>query len=204
MTGEVDPSQHLDSVQPGGRAPAPGDLALVQAFLNSHYDLQTDHGAELFATPEALARWLSARGLIEPGARVGVRELDRALAIRAGLRALISGRPTGEVDWDGVAIEELNRAAAGAATEVRFGPSGPRFVAPAAAGVPGALALVLARTAEAMIDGRWTRLKLCPGEDCGWAFYDHSRNRTGRWCSMSVCGGRAKARTHYHRGRGAR
>jgi predicted RNA-binding Zn ribbon-like protein len=52
-----------------------------------------------------------------------------------------------------------------------------------------------------MLDGTWDRLKACPGHDCGWAFYDHSRNQTGRWCSMSVCGGRAKARAHYHRRR---
>jgi predicted RNA-binding Zn ribbon-like protein len=52
-----------------------------------------------------------------------------------------------------------------------------------------------------MLDGTWRRLKVCPGDHCGWAFYDHSRNQTGRWCSMSVCGGRAKARAHYHRHR---
>ncbi len=38
------------SVQPGGRRPAPSELALVQAFINSHYDLEVNHGAELFAT----------------------------------------------------------------------------------------------------------------------------------------------------------
>jgi predicted RNA-binding Zn ribbon-like protein len=53
--------------------------------------------------------------------------------------------------------------------------------------------------ATAIADGSWRRLKVCPGEDCGWAFYEHSRNRTGRWCSMAVCGGHAKARSHYRR-----
>jgi len=55
-----------------------------------------------------------------------------------------------------------------------------------------------------MRDGRWERLKICPGRDCGWAFYDHSRNGSGRWCSMTICGGREKARTHYRRNRGDR
>jgi predicted RNA-binding Zn ribbon-like protein len=55
--------------------------------------------------------------------------------------------------------------------------------------------------AREMVTGRWSRLKICPGDDCGWAFYDGSRNRTGRWCSMSVCGGRSKARAHYRRQR---
>jgi predicted RNA-binding Zn ribbon-like protein len=32
-------------------------------------------------------------------------------------------------------------------------------------------------------------------------FFDNSRNQSGRWCSMSVCGGREKAKTHYRRRR---
>jgi predicted RNA-binding Zn ribbon-like protein len=65
--------------------------------------------------------------------------------------------------------------------------------------VAGALGVLLAITAVAMADGTWSRLKVCPGEHCGWAFYDGSRNRSGRWCSMAVCGGRSKARAHYRR-----
>ncbi|MBG06432.1 MAG: hypothetical protein CMM59_20415 [Rhodospirillaceae bacterium] len=43
------------------------------------------------------------------------------------------------------------------------------------------------------------RLKICPGEACGWLFLDESRNRRRTWCSMEVCGNRAKARRHYQR-----
>jgi predicted RNA-binding Zn ribbon-like protein len=97
-------------------------------------------------------------------------------------------------------LQGLNQAAAGAGVEIRLDPAEPRFVA-AGAGLDRALGQVLAITAAAMLDGTWRRLKVCPGDHCGWAFYDHSRNQTGRWCSMSVCGGRAKARAHYHRHR---
>jgi predicted RNA-binding Zn ribbon-like protein len=84
--------------------------------------------------------------------------------------------------------------------EVRATPGGElHFVAAPGTGVAGALGVLLAIAATTMHDGSWSRLKICPGEDCGWAFYDGSRNRSGRWCSMSVCGGRAKARSHYHR-----
>lgn len=34
---------------------------------------------------------------------------------------------------------------------------------------------------------------------CGWLFYDTSKNRSRRWCSMESCGNRAKAQRHYHR-----
>jgi predicted RNA-binding Zn ribbon-like protein len=34
---------------------------------------------------------------------------------------------------------------------------------------------------------------------CGWLFYDTSRNRSRRWCSMDDCGNRAKSRDFYKR-----
>ncbi|WP_221891064.1 CGNR zinc finger domain-containing protein [Microbispora sp. KK1-11] len=46
--------------------------------------------------------------------------------------------------------------------------------------------------AAALADGTWARLKVCVNDDCQWAFYDNSRSRTGRWCSMRLCGNRAK------------
>lgn len=216
--------------QPGARPPAPGDLALVQSFINSHYDLEVEHGADLFATPDALAEWLTSRGLLEKTERVllerttsvplerttsiplqGARpnnslieaDVGRAIAVREGLRALARANadpvPAGLAD----ARSALNEAARGAAVELRFLDPGPRFVASAATGLERALGVVLAVAASAMIEGSWARLKVCPGEDCGWAFYDHSRNQSGRWCSMAVCGGRAKARGYYRRRRGA-
>jgi len=76
---------------------------------------------------------------------------------------------------------------------------GPRFVAPAGSALDAALGALLAITASAMIEGTWPRLKACPGRDCGWAFYDRSRNQSARWCAMQVCGDREKARTYYQR-----
>ena len=75
------------AAQPGGRPPAPGDLALVQAFVNSHYDLELEHGADLFATPAQLGRWLSARGLVAASARLRARDQSCARG-REGLRRL--------------------------------------------------------------------------------------------------------------------
>ncbi len=39
-------------------------------------------------------------------------------------------------------------------------------------------------------EGCWKRFKACL--HCEWVFYDRSKNQSGRWCSMSACGGRAK------------
>lgn len=55
---------------------------------------------------------------------------------------------------------------------------------------------VTAAVATLAAEGRWERVKICPADDCRWAFYDRSRNQSRQWCSMEVCGNRAKARNH--------
>ena len=42
--------------------------------------------------------------------------------------------------------------------------------------------------------GTWERLKVCRNDECQWAFYDHSRNHSGAWCTMAICGNRMKGR----------
>jgi predicted RNA-binding Zn ribbon-like protein len=198
-------------VQPGGRSAAPGALALVQSFINTHYDLEVEHGADVFATAPSLAGWLAAHRLIDPAAaRVGERDLRRMVTVRESLRALAArngdyGRadPGAAASVRG-AIGQLNQSATGAQVEIRFTPEGADFVAHDRGGIDAALGRLLAIVAVAMVDGSWSRLKVCPGENCGWAFFDHSRNQSGRWCSMAVCGGRAKARAHYRRRRDGR
>jgi predicted RNA-binding Zn ribbon-like protein len=171
---------------------------MVQAFVNTHFDLVHDHGTEVLHSPAALGEWLRQAGLVAGGPSPGENELVRALTLREALRDLAragaADPPTARA-----ALRGLDASAAGNRVEVRFGSTGPRFVAAAGTGVDGALGCLLAITALAIADGSWSRLKVCPGNHCGWAFYDHSRNRTGRWCSMSVCGGRVKAKRHYRR-----
>jgi predicted RNA-binding Zn ribbon-like protein len=200
MAGERHQPRERVPAQPGGRPPAPGSLALVQAFINTHFDLERDHGAEVLASVAALADWLRERRLIDPRAQVRDGDLRRALALRESLRMLAR---THDSDARGArrAREQIDAAAAGARIEVRFAPDGPNFIGAADAGVDGAFGAMLAIVAGSISDGSWSRLKICPGHDCGWAFYDHSRNRSGRWCSMAVCGGREKARAHYRRRR---
>ena len=58
---------------------------------------------------------------------------------------------------------------------------------------------VLKAVCAGMEEGAWERLKTCANGRCGWAFYDRSKNRSGRWCSMDVCGNRAKTRAYRSR-----
>jgi predicted RNA-binding Zn ribbon-like protein len=65
------------------------------------------------------------------------------------------------------------------------------------------VARLLAIVECAQAEDKWVRLKVCPDDDCGWAFYDWSKNRSATWCSMETCGNRAKARSYRERQRGA-
>ncbi len=192
MTGE-----NTSSPQPGGRQPAPGELALVQAFMNTRWDLATERREEILVSAEALRDWLAERGLIDPRRSLTSRDLDRALAVRDGLQALAFAN-NGQTPNQG-SIDAMRRASQGAGTEIRIEPDGPRFVADAARGIDAAIVALFAITARAMIDGSWQRLKACPGRRCGWAFYDRSRNLSAHWCSMKLCGDREKARAYYQR-----
>jgi predicted RNA-binding Zn ribbon-like protein len=184
--------------QPGDRLPAPGRLGLVQAFANSRWDL--DHGLEdKFATPASLARWLREQGLLESGPRLDRTNLARALDVREGLRELLFVNNGANVDP--ALIERLNVALGGAEVTVQFGVEGQSRLLPPRRGLDGALAAIAAIVVVAQADGSWARLKACRGRDCGWVFFDHSRNQSGSWCTMSVCGWRANARAYRARRR---
>ena len=62
---------------------------------------------------------------------------------------------------------------------------------------------VLRSAADLLTTNKLNRIKQCPYPHCGWLFIDLSKNKSRRWCEMSVCGNRTKARRHYLRERHA-
>ena len=181
--------------QPADRTPAPGDLRLVQALVNSFHNLDTRR--EEFDTPAGLADWLVGRELLDPDEPLTHADLSRVLDVREGLRALLYANNDEPVDAG--AVERMNRALRGPGLAVQLDPSSPPDFASARRDLDSALALIATIVAVAQLDGRWSRLKACPGHDCGWAFYDNSRNHASGWCSMQICGQRAKARAYRQR-----
>jgi predicted RNA-binding Zn ribbon-like protein len=180
--------------QPAGRPPAPGRLGLVQAFLNTFWDLDGD-GAEVWSSPAAYGAWLRARGF-SSGA-VDRVDLDAAILVREALRSMAlanhddAAAPAAEEVVDRIALEVAPRAG----LVPRFAAGGDRLEV-RADGPDAALALVLGVVFGARANGSWRRMKACPHEHCGWVFYDRSRNRSSQWCSMRLCGNRTKAARH--------
>jgi predicted RNA-binding Zn ribbon-like protein len=187
---------------PGDSVPektAPDPLRLVQRFVNS---VDVESGEDELADADALRDWLAERDLIAPGARLSAADLRRALDVREGLRALLMAN--NGLPLDAERVERLDRAAAGAAVRVRFEPGAEPRLAPEGTGVDAALGTLLAIVAGAVEQGSWRRLKACSRDVCHWAFFDHSKNHSGRWCQMEVCGNIEKARAFRERRRTTR
>ncbi|MFF1723636.1 CGNR zinc finger domain-containing protein [Streptomyces sviceus] len=164
------------------RSPAPGGLALVEALVNT-VDLES--GADSLDTAEGRARFGITEG-----------ELAQARELRESLRVALlahAGHPPHQ------AVTPLGELLAAA----------PLFLTVATADGSAALAPVDARpllsrvaaaVAESLVAGTWLRLKACEAVDCHWAYYDRSPAGRGRWCSMQVCGARAKMRRYRAKG----
>ena len=169
---------------------APGVLELVRQFLNTH---DVEEAVDEISAPDRLRAWLVSHHL-EAGAQLEQVDVERAAAMRESLRALTFAN-NGEPLEPG-ALATLNEVAAGAQLLVRFDERGQTVLEPAGAGAEAALGELLAIVFRSMAEGTWDRLKACRAETCQWAFYDRSKNRSATWCSMEVCGNRAKARAY--------
>ncbi|MGW7287704.1 CGNR zinc finger domain-containing protein [Streptomyces sp. NPDC054847] len=158
------------------RAPAPGGLALIEALVNT-LDIET--GADRLDTPDGRARF----GLA-PDDLPAARELREAL--RAACLAHAGHGTPGP--------SALDALLAGAPLRVAISPTGEAALCPT--GPPALLTRVAEAIAAAAADDTWLRLKACEAEDCQWVYYDRSPACRSRWCSMSVCGARAKMRSY--------
>lgn len=165
--------------QPG----AAGRLEPVRRFCNS---LNREQGGDAWRTVGELRTWLAAEGFDGPVAteadlvrlRVARDEMWRAVVTR-DLSVLADTARTLRL------VPEIDRDAIrwrgdGDATDV-------------------VVAELLIAVHLSQVDGSWQRLKAC--QHCDWVFFDASRNRSGRWCSMSACGGRQKAKAYRRRHR---
>src|SRR5205085_112591 len=99
--------------------------------------------------------------------------------------------------------EHLDSPAARAKVVAAFDDHASWRIEPVSNGVDHALGQMLATVFRSMSDGTWSRMKACGNPDCRWAFYDATKNHSGRWCEMASCGNRMKARAFRERARKA-
>lgn len=171
--------------------PAPGDLRVVQALVNT---AGIGSHAEELSSPRALADWLRRWKLLDRRSELAPADPGQMRRVRSALRSLIHANHGPEPAPE--TLEILDRAATAAPLHVRF-VGGPRFE-PSGDGLAEALARLFEIAALAHHVGRWQRLKLCARDGCGAAFYDFSNARSAKWCSAR-CGDRGSSRTYRKR-----
>lgn len=159
---------------------APGALEEVRELLNSWLIPNDTRQPD-----DRFAAWADAHAVTDPADRTAVRDL------RDDLRGTLDDR----ADTDTVVNRWIERT--GLRPRVENGTVGFRHDG-------GPAGTLLATVVTVIADGRWARLKTCP--DCRWAFYDHTRNGSKRWCLMTAggpggrsCGSIAKVRAYRSR-----
>jgi len=185
-----------EQIEPGGRPKAPGRLELLQRFLNS-YNHDFPREWDRIGTPERAQSWLRQKRLVAPGDRISEADVGRLRELREAIRALAIANQG--VQPGAAATDVVREAARTARLRVAIDDVGRTALEPEPRGVDGAVATLIGVLHEAQLTGEWPRLKGC--RQCGYAFFDRSKNRSATWCAMSICGNRTKNRAYYRRRR---
>ena len=183
------------------RADAPTPLDLVQELVNTWFGRLSGGGDEGLQSPADLARWCREHDVPVADEAVTAGELELALTVREGLRAVLARHNDAVLPVDDAALDRLGEVAPGLGLHVSFADDEPVLRPQDGTPVRRMMATVLAAAVPAAHDRTWHRLKVCREPRCRTAFYDGSRNASGVWCSMSVCGAAAKQRTFVERRR---
>ncbi|MGY0231022.1 CGNR zinc finger domain-containing protein [Longispora urticae] len=176
----------------------PDRLWLVESLLNSVEIYQS--GADELRDLGTFRQWLTAhaplaadRGRPDTAARLAAEpseaDLDLARRLRTELRAEAVTHHRGGAARDQTGLRAV-------AAELPLVAQLPHLV-PAGHGTRAALAEVLADIVQS--GPEWHRVKICPADDCQWAYYDASKNSSRRWCSMELCGNRNKTKKYRQR-----
>ena len=161
----------------GGAGPLEG----VRRFCNT---INRENGADAWRSTAELDEWLAREGYrVRPTSTADLHRVNvvrNAIweSIRAGTREPIAA-----------AVPQVLLRCEVKDAKVRLVSSGDT--------VDAVVADLVLRICDADRSGTFGRLKSC--DHCSWVFYDVSKNRTGRWCSMQACGGREKAKAYRRR-----
>ncbi len=173
------------------------DLCLE--FANTRYWRGQDTPTETLKEPADLAAWLKLPKLPPQ------KEFEQALALRETIHrlfdALAQGKTAGGRDF-----EELNAALASAPARkvLRRAKDGYDWDLDVKSGTALALlAPVLWSAGDLLASSNLAKVRRCANPECLYLFIDESRAGRRRWCTMSSCGNRAKARRHYHKSKQA-
>jgi predicted RNA-binding Zn ribbon-like protein len=175
----------------------PSDVRIVRDFANT---VESQIGVERLRAPADLGEWLTARGLLDDAAPVRPDHVALAVTLREGLRGVLQ-RHAGH-EPDPASMRRFDDALAALPLRARFDDDGFRLAprAPTRWKPPSRASSPPCVRPSTTARGRGSR---CARDSCRWAYYDRSRNRSSRWCTMAGCGNIVKMRrAHVHDGAG--
>ncbi|MFD7401967.1 CGNR zinc finger domain-containing protein [Streptomyces sp. NPDC059866] len=173
-----------------GMESAPGGLALVQDLLNtigvggpSHPDLLQEVRPAQEWLNAALERWAEATGAGRPpDIALTERDLPRLRALRDRLRAGLNHQNPSDAEPTRPGPEPTGSLRLALTSDGRI------EVHPEGRGARWITSSLLGEIYDAQQNDTWRRLKICRSEKCAVAFYDRSRNNSGVWHDVRVCG----------------
>jgi predicted RNA-binding Zn ribbon-like protein len=129
--------------------------------------------------------------------------LARARTLRDALYQLFATLAAGKAAPRHV-LGVIQRELARLSPQVALTPTATRFIwqwSGPPASLERLLWAVLHSALDLLTSGGYRRVRVCESRTCAWLFLDTTRNHSRRWCDMTVCGNRAKARRYYKRHR---
>jgi predicted RNA-binding Zn ribbon-like protein len=181
---------------------APGGLGFVHDLLNTRSagrprrpDLLADLAPARAWAGEALASWAEETGQDATAVVLDEDDLDPLRDFRVDLHAHVLGHTAG-TDTSAAPAAEHH-----AGVTLRLGPDGRVRPEPRGAGWRALASLALIAIADAQAADTWRRLKACRNPRCEAAFFDRSRNNSGAWHDVRVCGNPANLRAYRARQR---
>jgi predicted RNA-binding Zn ribbon-like protein len=170
-------------------------------FANTRYYRGQAAPTETLNGPEDFAAWIAAQTHGRPAKALTAKDFETGIALRETIYRLFDAEAQGRTAASRD-LEALNHALAATPTRttLKRGRSGYDWDTDPKSGTAlSLLAPVLWSAGDLLTGPRLDRVRRCANPECGWLFLDDSRAGKRRWCSMSACGNRAKARRHYHK-----
>ncbi|TXI49398.1 MAG: zf-CGNR multi-domain protein [Mycolicibacter arupensis] len=173
---------------------AAGELAFVQDLMNTASGGKPNR-ADLLADLDSARTWLDASldslAAVTDSSRLTIElsidDLDGLRALRADLRHVAGAHHDGATHDPGVPLQSATAA-------LQLNSDGNVVLRPRGNGARQVTSLVLSLIFRAQLADTWRRIKLCRNPKCAAVFYDRSRNNSGVWHDVRVCGNAANLR----------
>jgi predicted RNA-binding Zn ribbon-like protein len=185
-------------------------------FANTVSTRSEGLGREYLNSYDDLLVWVQRAGILAEDEVQGLREraarypelaaaaLQRAIAFRETIYRFFSATAKAK-EPKGADLAEMNRVVQEALSRLAITPSAEGYEwswVTDEEELDGMLWPIARSAAELLTSRELGRVRRCAREGCDWLFVDRSKNQSRRWCSMSLCGSRVKARRYYRRTRG--